>query len=132
MANPAANVILSSVKALLGLPADYSPFDLEVLLHINSIVSDLKQLNVGPEGGLLVDEETEWSALLGNDIYHNLENVKTYIFLSTKLSFDASSMGAHHISAIERQIEKAEWRINHAANPAQDHMLVVLVDDDDV
>lgn len=126
MAEPIEDFILDSVKAQLGLASDYGPFDVELLLHINSSVATLRQLNVGPESGIVVDKDTAWSALLVDDESHNLENVKGFIFLNVKMVFDSSGMPAHLISAYQKMIEETTWRINHAANPAVDNMLPIF------
>lgn len=123
MAEGTESTILNDIKAMVGLTEDYTPFDVELLIYINSAVANLRQLNVGPEEGLMVLASTTWSELLEEDPEHKLENVKTYIFLKTKLVFDSSSMGAHHFSAYEKMVQEYEWRINHAANPAEENML---------
>lgn len=130
MAEPDDGLILESIKAPLGLAPDYGPFDVELLIHINSAVANLRQLNVGPDAGLFVTKDTTWSALLVNDTTRNLENVKMYIYLTVKMVFDTQSLAAHHIAAYEKLINETVWRINHSANPPEDNMLPV--DEEDV
>ena len=43
--------ILKSTKKVLGLPADYDAFDVDIVMHINAILSNLNQIGVGPEEG---------------------------------------------------------------------------------
>jgi hypothetical protein len=109
--------ILTSIKATLGLLDDYTPFDAEITLHINSVVSNLRQLGVGPEEGLTVDADTLWTALLVTDEQRLISNVKSYMFLRVKMLFDSAGMPAHLISAYEKMIEEQEWRITVAADP---------------
>jgi len=33
-------------------------------MHINSVISTLNQLGIGPRAGLVIDKDTAWSALL--------------------------------------------------------------------
>lgn len=43
--------ILVSIKKLLGIAADYTHFDPDIIMHINSAFSVLTQLGVGPPEG---------------------------------------------------------------------------------
>lgn len=102
--------ILDSVKKSLNLAADYTPFDEEVIMHINSVFSTLNQLGIGPDVGFMIeDKDATWDAFLGSD--PRLNNVKTYVFLRVKLLFDPPNTG-FTTAAIERQIEQLEWRLN--------------------
>ena len=40
--------ILTSIKKLLGIPEDYTAFDDQIIIHINSVFMILNQLGVGP------------------------------------------------------------------------------------
>ncbi|NIW34588.1 hypothetical protein GWM83_03400, partial [Candidatus Bathyarchaeota archaeon] len=44
--------ILLSIKESLGVEKDYSGFDGEIIMSINSAIFSLGQLGVGPTGGL--------------------------------------------------------------------------------
>jgi len=102
--------ILDSVKKSLNLAADYTPFDEDIIMHINSVLSTLWQLGVGPTDGFMItDKETTWDTFLGSD--PRLNHVKTYMFLRVKLLFDPPNTG-FTTAAIERQIEQLEWRLN--------------------
>lgn len=102
--------ILDSVKKVLGLGTDYDVFDGEVMLHINSVLSTLNQLGIGPEEGFYIDDrETTWGNYLGND--SNLNSVKSYLSLSVRLLFDPPQ-NSNITSAIKEQIKEFEWRIN--------------------
>lgn len=102
--------ILLSVKKVLNLDPEYTPFDEDILMHINSVFSTLNQLGIGPEAGYRIeDNSTEWSALLGAD--DRLNDVKSYVCLRVRLLFDppATSFG---ISSIQEMCKELEWRIN--------------------
>lgn len=126
--------ILTSIKAALGLPADYTPYDVELVFHINSVLSNLHQLGVGPEPGFAITDASDtWSDLLETDI--KLNNVKSYIFMKVKLVFDSASMSQHLISAYTKMIDEETWRIQVAADPMIPQLVPVLdpdtVDTDD-
>jgi hypothetical protein len=116
--------ILASIKAAFGLQEGYDPFDTELTMHINSALSTLNQLGVGPEDGLVIDSETAWSALLGED--ERLENVKSYVFLRVKMLFDANAMTQHVVAATQKMIEELEHRITITTDP----LIPQLVPDD--
>jgi len=102
--------ILDSVKKVLNLGSDYTPFDQDVIMHINSVFSTLNQLGVGPDVGFMIeDNTTEWSDFLDGDM--RLNNVKTYIYLRVRMLFDPPTIG-YLVSAMENQVKELEWRIN--------------------
>lgn len=102
--------ILTSVKKTLGIAEEYTAFDEDVLMHINSVFSTLNQLGIGPaEGFEIVDKTAVWSDFLGTD--KRLNSVKTYMYLSVRLLFDPPAT-SYLISAMERQVEQIGWRLN--------------------
>lgn len=102
--------ILLSIKKLLGLGSDYTPFDTDIIIHINSVFFILKQLGVGPsEGYTIEDEGNTWDEFLDGSI--NLELVKSYIYLKVKTLFDPPSSSII-ADSYRRSIEEYEWRLN--------------------
>ena len=106
--------ILTSIKKLLGIAADYEQFDTDIIIHINSAFSTLTQLGVGPSGGFVIQDETStWSVFTADD--PKLEFVKTYIYLKVRLVFDPPTTGSV-IEAIKQNISEYEWRLMIAAD----------------
>lgn len=106
--------ILTSIKKLLGIAADYEQFDTDIIIHINSAFSTLTQLGVGPSGGFVIQDETStWSDFTADD--PRLEFVKTYIYLKVRLVFDPPTTGSV-IEAIKQNISEYEWRLMIAAD----------------
>lgn len=108
--------ILTSIKKLLGIEADYKHFDADLIMHINSVFSILAQLGVGPANGFSITGADEaWSEFVGTD--SNLFSlVKSYMHLKVKLLFDPPLSSAV-IDSINRQISEFEWRLFVAADP---------------
>ena len=103
------NSILDSVKKTLGLAADYTAFDTDIILYINSVFSTLTQIGVGPEDGYSISSSSStWDAFVGTD--KNLNSVKSYVCLKVRLLFDPPTT-SFAITAIEEMIKEAEWRI---------------------
>lgn len=102
--------ILTSIKKLLGIAEEYTHFDTDIMIHINSVFMDLHQLGVGPEDGYQVDNVADsWNEFVTSD--KNLEAVKTYTYLRVKMIFDPPTNGSV-LNAYKEQIDKLEWRLN--------------------
>ncbi len=107
--------ILNSVKKLLGIAEEYTQFDTDLVIDINSVFSILTQLGVGPQDGFSIsDESTVWGDFLQDKTL--LEFVKTYMYLKVKLLFDPPLSSAV-MNSITQLISELEWRINVAVDP---------------
>ena len=103
--------ILTSIKKLLGIAEEYTQFDADIIIHINSVFTTLTQLGVGPSEGFYIEDATSvWEEFITDDI--KLQAVKTYMYLKVRLVFDPSSLGSSTLAAYERQIQELEWRLN--------------------
>lgn len=102
--------ILNSIKKILGLAPDYTVFDVDIILHINSVFTTLTQLGIGPgEGFMIEDDSATWGQFIADDV--ELNSVKTYVFLRIKMLFDPPQT-SYLISAANDQIRELEWRLN--------------------
>lgn len=102
--------ILTSIKKLLGIEEDYTHFDPDIIMCINTVFTVLTQLGVGPKEGFSIEDETAvWSDFLSTT--QQMEAVKTYIHLRVKLLFDPPLSSAV-IEAMKQQISEIEWRLN--------------------
>jgi hypothetical protein len=105
-----SNSILTSTKKTLNLAEEYTVFDPDVIMYINSTFSTLWQLGVGPTQGYMIeDKEATWDAFLGSD--PRLNDIKTYVYLRVRMLFDPPTTG-YHVEAMQQQIKELEWRIN--------------------
>ena len=108
--------ILTSVKKLLGIDKDYTHFDADLIMHINSVLSILTQMGVGPANGFSITSDSErWSDFIADDS-NRFSLVKSYVHLKVKLLFDPP-LGSAVIESINRQISEFEWRLFVAADP---------------
>lgn len=102
--------ILTSTKKVIGIAEDDTTFDLDIIIHINSVFATLQQIGVGPEEGFMIeDDSAEWDDYLEGD--NGLNNVKTYMFLKVKLFFDPPQTSVL-LTAMEKQVDQLEARIN--------------------
>lgn len=110
--------ILTSIKKLLGIPEEYTVFDADITLHINTVFGILTQLGVGPANGFSIMTEHEvWSDFLHED--PRLEMVKSFMHLKVKLLFDPPQSSAL-IQAMEKQAAELEWRISVTVDPGSE------------
>lgn len=102
--------ILDSTKKILGIDKDDTAFDVDILMHINSVFSTLSQLGIGPVTGFAIeDASTTWDEFLSGDLH--LNSVKTYIYLRVRLLFDPPTT-SFTIDAMKQQLQELEWRLN--------------------
>ena len=109
--------ILTSIKKLLGIAEDYEHFDQDLIIHINSILSVLTQLGVGPsEGFSIEDENATWNDFIPED--KRLSSIRSYVYMKVKLLFDPP-LSSSVMESMNRMISEFEWRLNATAEPAQ-------------
>lgn len=101
--------ILTSVKKLLGLTEEYTAFDPDLIMHINSVLMILRQMGVGPEKGFTIGDATAtWSEFCNERT--DLEAVKSYVALKVKLLFDPPQSSST-MEATKNLISELEWRL---------------------
>lgn len=101
--------ILDSVKKMLGIEKEYTHFDPDVIIHINTTFMNLQQIGVGPKNGFsITDSSSKWVDYI---VEESLEAVKTFIYLKVRLIFDPPT-NAFLVDAMERQVKEIEWRLN--------------------
>lgn len=100
--------ILTSIKKMLGIEAEYTHFDQELIIFINSIFGILFQLGVGPtsEPYKITSSKEEWTDFIEAD---QIETVKSYMFMKVKLLFDPPS-SASVLASYQELIKEFEWR----------------------
>lgn len=104
--------ILTSIKKLLGIDEEYTQFDDDIIMHINSVFLNLTQLGVGPpEGFSIEDDAATWEDFIEDNI--QLQAVKSYMYLKVKLLFDPP-LSTSVIESMNRMIAELEWRLNVA------------------
>ena len=104
--------ILTSIKKLLGISEEYTHFDSDLVMHINSVFSILTQMGVGPaEGFSITDASSKWEDFVGAE--KNIEMVKSYMHQKVRLLFDPPLSSAV-MDAINRMTTELEWRLSVA------------------
>lgn len=105
--------ILQSIKKLIGITEEYTHFDMNIIIHINTAFMVLNQLGVGPKDGFYIsDETTTWNEYDAGLV--NIETIKTYVYLRVRLLFDPPSSSIIN-EIINKQILELEYRLNVSA-----------------
>lgn len=101
--------ILTSVKKMLGIDASYEHFDADIIMHINTVISILTQLGVGPDSGYTITgTEDTWGDWVGEST--SLSSVKSFVYLKVRLLFDPPTSSSL-IDSYNRLISELEWRL---------------------
>lgn len=112
MAEAVPESILKTIRKMIGPAEDYNYFDTDLIININSAFSRLCQLGVGPsEPFKITGEDERWTDFIP-DGYQ--EEIKTYVYLKTKLIFDPPASGTV-VNLYQQEIEKLEWLLKEVA-----------------
>lgn len=111
---PDYNSILVSVKKILGITAEYTHFDPELIMHINTVLGILTQIGVGESYFSITDDSATWSDFFGEST--DLELIKSYVGMKVRMLFDPPQSSI--ISSVyEKTISELEWRISVTVDP---------------
>lgn len=102
--------ILTSVKKMLGIAEADENFDVDLIMHINTVFMILHQLGLGPADAYSIDSKSNvWTEFIPTNL--GLAGVKTYMFMKVKLIFDPPQ-SSFVLDSMKRQAEELEWRLN--------------------
>lgn len=113
--------ILLSIKKSIGAAPDYTPFDTNITMHINSYLATLYQLGLNAAKNVVVTgPDQQWSELFpSNDV--RLHFVKTYIYAKVRMVFDPPTSTAQ-MQALKDAASEAEFRISVAVDKPYDDL----------
>lgn len=109
-----ASSILLSVKKNLGIEEDFTEFDQDIVMHINTILNVLTQIGVGPSNGFQIeDASSSWSDFIDDQ---RLNMVRTYVYARVRLIFDPPQLTSV-TECLKETIKELECRLSYAVNP---------------
>lgn len=113
--------ILLSIKKAIGAAPDYTPFDTDIMMHINSCLANLYQLGLNAAKKVVVTgPEQQWSSIIsGDDV--RLHFVKTYVYAKVRMIFDPPTSTAQ-MQALKDAAAEAEFRISVAVDKPYDDL----------
>lgn len=100
---------MNSIKKLLGVDIDCTDFDVDIITHINTVLSILTQIGIGPRTGFYITGTTEkWSDFVTGPM---TQLVQSYVYLKVRKMFDPAIQSTV-ATAIDQQISELEWRLS--------------------
>lgn len=103
--------ILTTIKKMLGIDADYTVFDTDIIVFINAAFMVLAQLGIGDREGFKISSADQtWASFISDfpDLY---ESVKTFIYLKVKVLFDPPA-NSYVMTSYNNTIDEYAWRLN--------------------
>ena len=103
--------ILNTIKSmLLGSGMDVTDFDTDLIVLINSTLSNMIQLGVSDKQFRITGPSETWDQLITNE--NILASVKEYIYIRAKLLFDPPTSSIV-MEAYKEILKEDEWRITN-------------------
>lgn len=102
--------ILTSIKKALGIEAEYTHFDPDIIMHINSAFLTIKQLIHHMDTPFKIEDASAIWDDMPVDI-DELENIKSIVFYRVKLAFDPPT-SSFLVDSMHRMSTEDEWRAN--------------------
>lgn len=107
--------ILTSVKKSLGITEDFTDFDPDIIMAINSTLNILTQLGVGTKKGFQIEGDSEiWIDFIGDN--EQLNMIKTYVCAKVRLIFDPPQLTSV-TECLKEIVREFEFRINCEVDP---------------
>lgn len=109
--NGMSNVsILNSIKKQLNVSENFSAFDSDIILLINSAFSTLTQLGIGPKNGFsITDDSPVWGDFIDDQ---RLNLVMQEVYLRVRTVFDPPAGSV--LGSMENMIKELDWRLTVA------------------
>lgn len=102
--------ILTSVKKVCGMTEDYTYFDEDIIMAINSEFAKLSQLGVGSDEAFSIeDKDAVWSDFTDDSVI--LGMVKEFVQLSVRLVFDPPQ-SSFVLQSLKEKADELEYRLS--------------------
>ena len=92
---------------------EFTQFDPDIILHINTIIQVLYQIGLNiPDGFTVIDQNNLWTEYIQDPRYTKITSlIKQYIFMRVRMIFDPPSSQTLSAS-IQESINEMQWRIS--------------------
>lgn len=108
--------ILTSIKKLLGLTEADTSFDIDIIIHINTAFSIMRQFGVNVDSFSIENKDATWDEYFPD--ISDVEMIKTYVYLKVRMVFDPPTGGVKDV--FEKNIDELEWRICHEVDKEEE------------
>src|SRR5699024_9608619 len=107
----------------LGIAEENTEFDLDIILHVNSVFTILTQLGVGSSKGFFItDGSATWSDFIPEG--EMMEAVKSYMGCNVRMLFDPPTSSAT-MQALQNMCNELEWRLNVLCDKSRGNQLEI-------
>lgn len=114
--------ILNSIKKSLGITPEYTQFDPEIIMHINSVFMFLQQIGVGPTNTYSIESDSEtWTDFFSSANVKDVSAAKSLMFLKVKMLFDPPTIGSVNES-YNKLIDELTWRCSIEGDNVNDRI----------
>ena len=114
--------ILNSIKKSLGITPEYTQFDPEIIMHINSVFMFLQQIGVGPTNTYSIESDSEtWTDFFSSANVKDVNAAKSLMFLKVKMLFDPPTIGSVNES-YNKLIDELTWRCSIEGDNVNDRI----------
>lgn len=101
--------ILDSVKQTLGLSVTDTSFDQSLLIFINAVLFDLREMGIGPTAGFSVSSKNDtWTSFIGTSPFVGI--LPGFVGLKVRLLFDPPTT-SYLNDNILKQIDQMAYRL---------------------
>lgn len=107
MPNP-SDSILTSIKKMLMVDDMYEAFDMDIIIHINTVLRRLNQLGIGVQNFSIRDKSATWAQFLGDS--DKWTQAIEYTYLRVRILFDPPQNSAT-MKAFEENMREFEWML---------------------
>ena len=102
--------ILGTIKKMLGIDSEYTIYDQDIMVFINSYIEELVQIGVGNANFSVTGHDQTWFEFLGANS-GKYDGAKSYIYYKTRLAFNPPA-NSFVVSAYQDLIKETAWRLS--------------------
>lgn len=114
------SILTTAKKLITGLTEEDTTFDVDIIIHANTVLNILSELGAGDPSYQIEDKDNTWDEFIAGKAYLNM--CKSYMALKVRMLFDPPTAGPI-IESYNKQLGELEWRINAVADPKDNNKL---------
>lgn len=103
-------IILLTVKRMLGISDEDKAFDMELVVFINTALMVIHEVGVGADDFRITPEgEETWHDFIEDNV--DLIGVQTFVYLKVRIAFDPPQ-SSYVLDSMQKQADELLWRLN--------------------
>lgn len=106
-------IILLTIKRMLGISDEDKAFDMELVVFINTALMVIHEVGVGADDFQITpDGEETWHDFIEDNV--DLIGVQTFVYLKVRIVFDPPQ-SSYVLDSMQKQADELLWRLNVAS-----------------